>query len=104
MGHVFSTRTRPQNLNTRRKLVLNVCYKGLKNKQDLRFGQKKIDPSIPTEIIYECHKIFISSMRNYRRNAPYITMHNSKAFCRTTTMRRKRKSLTLTKFAYRIVK
>jgi hypothetical protein len=67
-------------------LVFNICHKGLKNRQDLRFGLKKIDSSVPIEIIYECHKIFISSIRNDRRNAPYITMHNIKAFCSTTTM------------------
>ena len=77
---------------------------GLKNRQDLRFGPKEIDPSIPTEIIDECHKIFISSMRDNRRNAPYITMHNIKAFFGTITMRREQKSLTFTKFAYRTVK
>lgn len=102
--HVFPTRIRPQNFNTCRKLGLNVGYKGLENSEDLKFGPKKIYPSISTEIINEGHKIFILSMRNYKRNAPYISMHNIKALFSTTSMRRKWKSLTLTKFAYRIVK
>jgi hypothetical protein len=53
VGHVFSTRIRPQNLNTFRKLGLNICYKGLKNRQGLKFGLKKIDPSIPTKIHHQ---------------------------------------------------
>jgi hypothetical protein len=67
----------------------------MRQRFEKQIGPQIWPPSILTKIIYECHKIFISSMKNYRRNDPHITMHNIKAFCSTTTMRRKRKSLTL---------
>lgn len=61
---------RSQNLNALRKLILNICNRSLKNRKDLRFVPEKINPSILTNIINECNKIFLSSMRNYKINAP----------------------------------
>ena len=68
----------------------------MKDRKYLRFRMKKINLGIFVVIVNECHKVFIFGMRYNKSNALHITMDQIETTFSTTTVRRKRKRLTLT--------